>query len=70
MSNIDTIGNLLKKSNTKDISKKVISMDKIFNNYKSSKKKLVIHNPYFDVDPKNYIKAKHKENLKKHMKGL
>ncbi len=69
MSNIDIIGNLLKKSNTKDISKKTIDMKKIFKDYKSNKKKLVIHNPYFDVDPKNYIKAKHKENLKKHMKG-
>ncbi len=69
MSNIDVIGNLLTKSNTKDISKKTIDMKKIFKDYKSSKTKKVIHNPYFDVDPKNYIKAKHKENLKKHMKG-
>ena len=69
MSNIDVIGNLLSKSNTKDVSKVVIDMKKIFNNYKSAKTKKVIHNPYFDLDPKNYRKQKHKEHLKKHMKG-
>ena len=68
MSNEDVIGNILQKSNRKDLSKKVIDMKKIFKDYNSKKTKKVIHNPYFDLDPKNYRKAQHKERLKKQMR--
>ncbi len=69
MSNIDTVGNLLKKVVRKDTSSRTINMKKIFDNYKGKKTIKKIPNPYQDLDPKGYNIAKHKEHLLSKMKG-
>ena len=62
MSNIDVIKNLIDKKVSKKVNKKTIDMKKIFKDYKSSKSKKVLENPYATIDPKNYNKA-HKKQL-------
>ncbi len=62
MSNIDVIGNLINKKVNKKVNKKTINMKKIFKDYKSSKIKKVLENPYATIDPKNYNKQ-HKKQL-------
>jgi hypothetical protein len=61
MSNVDTIGNLLKHKARNDVHKKVIDCKKIFKGYKSKKSKKVLENPYFSMDPKNYTKEAKKK---------